>query len=42
VIKAPLETSKKVLSKGIAKGFKGVIPNGGHTEPISTLGTKDE
>jgi hypothetical protein len=36
---APLDNNKKVLSKGIAKGSKGVIPNGGHTPPISTLGT---
>jgi hypothetical protein len=38
----PLETSKKVLSRGIAKGFNGVTPNGGQTEPISTAGTNDE
>jgi hypothetical protein len=38
----PLDTNKNVLSKGIAKGFKGVTPKGGQTAPISTAGTKDE
>jgi hypothetical protein len=42
VINAPLDTNKKVLRRGIAKGFKGVTPKGGHTAPISTAGTKDE
>jgi hypothetical protein len=36
----PDERSKKVLSKGIAKGFKGVIPIGGQIPPISIAGDK--
>jgi hypothetical protein len=39
VIKAPLDNNKKVLSNGIEKAFKGVIPNGGQYPPISTEGT---
>ena len=36
----PLDRSKIVLSRGIAKGSKGVIPCGGHDPPISTAGDK--
>jgi len=39
---APDDNNKNVLSKGIAKGFKGVIPKGGQIPPISTAGDKLE
>jgi len=42
VIVAPEDSNNKVLSKGIAKGFKGSIPNGGHWPPISIAGDKLE
>jgi hypothetical protein len=38
-MKAPLDTNKKVFNKGIANGFKGVIPNGGQIPPNSGVGT---
>jgi hypothetical protein len=42
VIKAPEDNNKIVFNKGIAKGSKGVIPNGGHALPNSIVGAKDE
>jgi len=39
---APDDNNNKVLSKGIAKGFKGSIPNGGQVPPISIAGDKLE
>jgi hypothetical protein len=42
VINAPLDNNKKVLSNGIAKGSKGVIPKGGQVPPISIAGDKLE
>ena len=41
-MKAPLDNNKKVFNNGIAKGSKGVIPNGGQDPPISTAGDKLE
>jgi hypothetical protein len=37
----PDDNSNNVLSKGIAKGFKGSIPNGGQTAPNSIDGDKE-
>jgi hypothetical protein len=42
VTKAPLERSRIVFSKGIAKGSNDSIPTGGHVAPISTVGAKAE
>ena len=42
VMNAPEDNNKKVLSKGIAKGSKGVIPTGGQEPPISIVGLKLE
>ena len=39
--KRPLDNNKKVLSNGIEKGSKALIPSGGH-ETISTAGAKAE
>ena len=39
MINAPLDNNTTVVSNGIAKGSKGVIPTGGHCPPISILGT---
>jgi len=36
----PLERRIAVFNKGTSKAFKGVIPTGGQTLPISTVGTK--
>ena len=41
-MKAPLDNNKIVLSRGIAKGSKGVIPCGGQIPPISIAGDKLE
>ena len=38
---SPLDNNKKVLSNGIEKGSKALIPSGGH-ETISTAGAKAE
>ena len=38
-MKAPLLNNKIVFKNGIAKVSKAVIPCGGHTPPISTVGT---
>lgn len=38
----PEEIRIIVLSKGISKGLNGLIPNGGHSWPISIEGAKDE
>lgn len=38
---APLDSSKRVLYKGILKGFNGSIPTGGHTFPNSIAGTNE-
>ncbi len=37
---APELNNKAVFNKGIEKGFKGLIPLGGHITPISTEGAK--
>ena len=42
VTKAPLDNSKIVFSRGIAKGSNDSIPTGGHVPPISTVGAKAE
>lgn len=36
----PDKSKINVFNKGIFKGFKTLIPNGGQTEPSSTLGDK--
>jgi hypothetical protein len=37
---APEDSKIAVFNKGTSKGFKGEIPTGGQTLPISTVGTK--
>jgi len=39
---APLLTSSRVLSRGIARGDRAVTPAGGHCVPSSTVGASDE
>jgi hypothetical protein len=36
----PESKSIKVFNKGIFKGFRTLIPNGGQTEPKTTLGDR--
>ena len=38
----PLDSNKKVLSNGIAKGSKAEIPRGGQLDPISIAGERLE
>jgi len=38
VIVAPEDSRMVVLSKGTSKGLMALIPEGGHADPISTLG----
>lgn len=42
MIVAPEDNNNNVLSKGIAKGFNGSTPKGGHWPPISIAGDKLE
>jgi hypothetical protein len=36
---APLDNNIAVFNNGTSKAFKGTIPTGGQTDPISTVGT---
>jgi len=36
-----LDNSRIVFSRGTWKGFKGIIPKGGHIFPVSRLGAKE-
>ena len=42
VILTPDDNNIKVFRNGNSKGFNTSIPFGGHSDPISTAGAKDE
>lgn len=42
VTEAPDDKRTAVFSRGTSNGFKALIPIGGHTAPISTVGPNEE